>query len=140
MVKKAEKIGGQLARIMSNICGSKELRRRLLSSVVHSVLLFGVPSWASKVKYVPQSVNLLNRAQRKILLCNICVYRIVSKVVTNILASTPDIMARIVKQQSWKGVTYTHWKQPPPKLEQKFIEDGTRGSTRPKLESGRGRW
>ncbi|CAI6345687.1 unnamed protein product [Macrosiphum euphorbiae] len=43
---KAEMISTQLARIMPNVGGPREDRRRLLSSVVHSVLLYGAPSWA----------------------------------------------------------------------------------------------
>lgn len=42
-IDKAERIGSQLARLMPNIGGPKEARRRLLSSVVHSVLLYSAP-------------------------------------------------------------------------------------------------
>jgi hypothetical protein len=63
---------------------------------VHSVLLYGAPSWADTLDYVPKNVKILNQAQRKVLLRRICAYRTVSEVATNILSSTPlaDIIAR----------------------------------------------
>ncbi|XP_025421297.1 uncharacterized protein LOC112691332 [Sipha flava] len=94
--EKADRIGGQLVRIMPNVGGPKELRCRLLSSVVHSGLLYGAPSWADTLDYVPKNAKILNQAQRKVLLCHIRAYRTVSEVATNILSSTPlaDIIAR----------------------------------------------
>ena len=40
---KASKVSGALADIMPNIGGPKQPRRFLLSSVVYSVILYGVP-------------------------------------------------------------------------------------------------
>jgi len=40
----AEVIGMQLARLMLNVGGPREDRRRLLASAVHSVLLYGAPA------------------------------------------------------------------------------------------------
>ncbi|KAL4085204.1 hypothetical protein QTP88_027063 [Uroleucon formosanum] len=92
---RAAGIGNQLARIMPNVGGPREDRRRLLSSVVHSVLLYGAPSWAHTLELVPGNVQTLNRAQRKVLLRCICAYRTVSKAATNVIASTPpaDLLA-----------------------------------------------
>ncbi|CAI6363639.1 unnamed protein product [Macrosiphum euphorbiae] len=93
---KAEMISTQLARIMPNVGGPREDRRRLLSSVVHSVLLYGAPSWAHTLDLIPGNVKLLNKTQRKILLRCTCAYRTVSGVAANVLASTPpaDLLAR----------------------------------------------
>jgi len=44
--QKAQQVGGRLARLMPNIGGPRETTRRLLTSVVNSVLLYGAPSWA----------------------------------------------------------------------------------------------
>jgi len=59
---RAAEIGNQLARIMPNVGGPREDRRRLLSSVVHSVLLYGAPSWAHTLEFVAGNVRTLNRA------------------------------------------------------------------------------
>lgn len=93
---RAAGIGNQLARIMPNVGGPREDRRRLLSSVVHSVLLYGAPSWAYTLDLVPGSVRILNRAQRKVLLRCVCAYRTVSEAATNVIASTPpaDLLAK----------------------------------------------
>ncbi|CAI6360351.1 unnamed protein product [Macrosiphum euphorbiae] len=93
---KAEMIATQLSRIMPNVGGPREDRRRLLSSVVHSVLLYGAPSWAHTLDLIPGNVKLLNQTQRKILLRRTCAYITVSGAAVNVLASTPpaDLLAR----------------------------------------------
>ncbi|XP_022161493.1 uncharacterized protein LOC111027430 [Myzus persicae] len=93
---RAAEIGKQLARIMPNLGGPREDRRRLLSSVVHSVLLYGAPSWAQTLEIVPGNVRTLNRAQRRVLLRCVCAYRTVSEAATNVISSTPpaDLLAK----------------------------------------------
>lgn len=92
---KAERIGAQLSRLMPNIGGPREYRRRLLSSVVNSILLYGAPLWAHTLPYVTINTRLLNKTQRKVLLRVICAYRTVSETAANILSSTPpaDLLA-----------------------------------------------
>lgn len=67
-VEKAERVCSRLSRIMPNIGGPKEKRRRLMVSVFHSVLMYGAPSWGHTMCLSPINTNLLNRAQRRILL------------------------------------------------------------------------
>lgn len=94
--QKADRVGVSLARLMPNVGGPREAKRRLLVSVVHSVLLYGAPSWAHTLDLVPGNVNLLNRSQRKVLLRKICAYRTVSGAATTVLAGIPpaDLLAR----------------------------------------------
>ncbi|KAE9525570.1 hypothetical protein AGLY_014097, partial [Aphis glycines] len=93
---RAAEIGNQLARIIPNVGGPREDRRRLLLSVVHSVLLYGAPSWAHTLELVPGNVRTLNRGQRRVLLRCVCAYRTVSEAATNVIASTPpaDLLAK----------------------------------------------
>lgn len=93
---KAEKISTQLARILPNVGGPREERRRLLSSVVHSVLLYGAPSWAHTLEFVTNNRKLINRVQRKVLLRSACAYRTVSEAAATVIASTPpaDLLAK----------------------------------------------
>lgn len=94
--EKADRIGASLARLMPNVGGPREARRRLLTSVVQSVLLYGAPTWEHTLDLVPGKVKLLNRSQRKVLLRKICAYRTVSEAATNVLAGIPpvDLLAR----------------------------------------------
>lgn len=94
--EKADRVGASLARLMLNVGGPRGARRQLLASVVHSVLLYGAPSWAHTLDVVPGNVKLLNKSQRKVLLRKTCAYRTVSEAATNVLAGTPpaDLLAR----------------------------------------------
>ncbi|KAE9526697.1 hypothetical protein AGLY_013345, partial [Aphis glycines] len=65
----------RLSRIMPNLGGPKECRRRLLVAVAHSVLLYGAPTWAHSLEWSKINANILNGAQRRALLRGICAYR-----------------------------------------------------------------
>ena len=47
---KAIQCGANLARLMPNIGGPKEAKRRLVASVVHSKLLYAAPVWANALQ------------------------------------------------------------------------------------------
>jgi len=47
--EKANKAVNDLGRILHNMSVSKPRKRRLLTNVVHSLLLYGAPIWASKI-------------------------------------------------------------------------------------------
>lgn len=86
----------RLSRIMPNLGGPKECRRRLLVAVAHSVLLYGAPTWAHTLEYSKINANILNAAQRRALLRGICAYRTVSMTATNVLSAVPpaDLLAQ----------------------------------------------
>jgi len=86
----------RLSRIMPNLGGPKECRRRLLVAVAHSVLLYGAPTWAHTLEWSKINANILNGAQRRALLRGICAYRTVSMTATNILSAVPpaDLIAQ----------------------------------------------
>jgi hypothetical protein len=46
---KVGKVAANLARILPNISQAKQRKRKLLAGVVHSILLYGSPIWASKM-------------------------------------------------------------------------------------------
>lgn len=62
--QKAQQVGARLARLMPNVGGPRETRRRLLTLVVNSVLLYGAPSWAHTLDIVPSNVKLLNKTPK----------------------------------------------------------------------------
>lgn len=49
---------------MSNVGGPRENKRHLLSAVVHSVLLYEVPSWAEAILYDLSYADKLKRVKR----------------------------------------------------------------------------
>jgi hypothetical protein len=61
---KGDKIITQLSRLMPNIGGPKSSRRKLLVFVVHSILLYGPPTWTQVVKLSPRNTKALNQTHR----------------------------------------------------------------------------
>lgn len=62
---KAEKTANQLRRLMPNIGGPKQLRRKLYVAVTQSMLLYGAPSWASTLECISGNVEQINCVQRR---------------------------------------------------------------------------
>jgi len=92
---KAEKVANSLGRLMPNIGGPKQSRRKLYLAVAQSILLYGSPTWASTMKDVPRNAAIVNKKQRKCFLRSICAYRKVSETAENLLSGTPpaDLLA-----------------------------------------------
>lgn len=88
---KRQRVLTSLKRLMPNIGGPTEPRRRLLVSVVQSVMLYGAPIWATSLEYSKASRGELLKVQRQAALRSICGYRTISYDATYILASTPPI-------------------------------------------------
>ncbi|KAL4082383.1 hypothetical protein QTP88_030003 [Uroleucon formosanum] len=88
VAKKASRTAAALARLMPNIGGPSEWKRKLLGSVVDSQLLYAAPAWIDKVAAVARTrVNLI-RPQRTVALRTIRAYRTVSDEAALVLAST----------------------------------------------------
>lgn len=92
---KARRVMTALTRLMPNVGGPREGRRRLLTSVVHSVLLYGAPSWAPTLPYNPRGVRVLASVQRRAAIASVGAYRTVSyDAVTVVSRTIPiDLMA-----------------------------------------------
>jgi len=88
---RAQGIMTSLGRLMPNLGGPRQARRKLLCSVVHSVLWYGAPVWSRTLKCVPANVRELQRVHRRAAIRSICGYRTISHVASNILASLPPI-------------------------------------------------
>lgn len=76
-VAKATKTSLALARLMPNMGGSSQRKRRLLATVVESQLLYAAPIWASALVF-ERNVKTLQRPQRTIALRVAMAYRTVS--------------------------------------------------------------
>jgi hypothetical protein len=96
---KAEKMVAVLGRIMPNMKGPGSSRRKLLSAVVHSRLLYGAAGWADGLKY-KKNVETLNRVQRRVLVRVASAYRTVSaealQVLTGVLPADLQAEGRVL--------------------------------------------
>ena len=77
---KASKVARALASIIPNIGGPKQPRRLLLSSAVHSMILYGAPIWADDLCSNPSNGAAGEKACRTIALRVACTYRAVSDI------------------------------------------------------------
>jgi len=87
VAKKATRSAAALARLMPNVRGPCQWKRRLLASVVESQLLYAAPIWADKVASVERTRAKLVRPQRTAALRVIRAYRILSDEAALLLAN-----------------------------------------------------
>jgi len=86
VAKKAARSAAALARLMPNVRGPCQWKRRLLATVVESQLLYAAPIWADKVSTVDRTSANLIRPQRTAALRVIRTYRTVSDEAALLLA------------------------------------------------------
>ncbi|KAI4476354.1 hypothetical protein M0804_013669 [Polistes exclamans] len=78
LIPKAEGILRSIGRILPNLHGPRERKRRLYSSVIHSVLLYGAPVWWRAVVGDQRVRRAVRALQRKMAIRVCCAYRTVS--------------------------------------------------------------
>ncbi|KAL4141335.1 hypothetical protein QTP88_003990 [Uroleucon formosanum] len=88
---KARRVMAALRGLMPNLGGPRESRRRLLTSVVHSVMLYGAPTWAPDLAYSRTGPKVLASVQRLAALSSVCAYRTVSYEAGTVVARTIPI-------------------------------------------------
>lgn len=84
---KASKAVANLSRLMPNLGGPGEGRRRLLATVADSIVLYGAPVWEKAMRSA-RNRKLLTRTQRQLALRICRAFRTVSTSVTFVLART----------------------------------------------------
>ena len=87
---KAIQCGAGLARLIPNIGGPREVKRRLVASVVHSRLLYAAPVWVKALQNHSIQRRLFS-AQRLVALRIVSAYRTASTSAVLVLASVPPI-------------------------------------------------
>ena len=87
---KAIQCGAALTRLMPNIGGPREAKRRLVASVVNSKLLYAAPIWTSALNNHAILKKLFS-AQRGVVMRIVSAYRTVSTSAVLVLASVPPI-------------------------------------------------
>ena len=88
--EKASRVVDQLARLMPNVGGPKQKRRKLLNTVAHSVLLYGAPVWGGAAEGAGCR-KILARAQRKACIREICAYSSISTAAALAIAASPPL-------------------------------------------------
>jgi len=86
---KASRSAAALARIMPNVNGPSQSKRRLLASVVESQLLYAAPVWCDTVAVSARTRGVLVRPQRAAALRVTRAYRTVSDEAALVLAEMP---------------------------------------------------
>jgi len=86
---KAQGVMGALGKLMPNVGGPSENRRRLFVSVVHSVLLYGALTWAFLVFRDIRNVRVLASTQRRTSIRCASAYRTGSYDAVTVIARTP---------------------------------------------------
>ena len=96
---KAIQCGAALTRLMPNIGGPSEAKRRLVASVVNSKLLYASPIWTSALNNHAILKKLFS-AQRNVVMRIVSAYRTVSTSAVLVLASVPliDLLAEERKE------------------------------------------
>ena len=87
---KAIQCGAALPRLIPNIGGPREAKRRLVASVVKSKLLYAAPVWTSALNN-QAILKKLFTAQRGVVMRIVSAYRTVSTSAVLVLASVPPI-------------------------------------------------
>lgn len=100
--EKAATTAVALARLMPNIAGPTDAKRKLLISVVHSKTLYGAEIWAGALSKVGNRRKLA-RVQRTCALRAICAFRTVSTEAASVLAGIPPIdLLALEKQEIYR--------------------------------------
>lgn len=84
-----------ICRLMPNVGGPKQPRRKLLASVALSVMMYAAPVWATKTDSVATVREALQKAQRGGALAVISAYRTVFSDAAEVLSAMPppDLVA-----------------------------------------------
>lgn len=102
---KAEKTISALSSVMPNIGGPSTMKRKILSTVGHSVILYGAPIWAKAMDTISLRNKLLS-LQRRMAIRVACAYRTVATDSILAISGLPPIHLLIQeRRQIFKGKT-----------------------------------
>lgn len=88
---KCGKITRSLGRLMPNLRGPCERKRRLYANVLYSVVLYRAPVWHDVAMSSRTIQQVILRLQRKINIRVVCSYRTASHVAVTLLAGSPPL-------------------------------------------------
>ncbi|XP_037929314.1 uncharacterized protein LOC119663784, partial [Teleopsis dalmanni] len=99
--EKASKASASLSKLMANVGGPTEDKRKLLMTVVNAILLYGSEVWSNAL-HINQKRNALEKIQRTTALRVASAYRTVSGAAVLVISSSIpiDLMA-MERRQAW---------------------------------------
>lgn len=89
--KRANQMSASLERLLPNLRGPKEIKRRLYANVVISVILYAAPVWSCELLASKKGRDKIDRLMRTINIRVIAGYRTVSLEASSILARIPPL-------------------------------------------------
>jgi len=87
--RKITKVTRALCRILPNLRGPHETKRRLYANIIQSIVMYGAPVWSDKLEKSKTSQRLLTKVQRTVAIKIIAGYRTISYDAATALARTP---------------------------------------------------
>lgn len=96
---KAESRAAALSRLLPNIRGPGSTKRLLLYNVVQSILLYAAPVWFGAMR-IKRYKNMMEKAQRRMLLRVACAYRTVSTRALQVITGTPPIELLVAERRN----------------------------------------
>jgi len=91
MAEKANRVSRNLCRILPNLRGPRETKRKLFANVVNSVILYAAPVWSTELLSSRRGRERLDQLARVINLRVISGYRTVSLEASSLLARIPPL-------------------------------------------------
>lgn len=85
---KARRVAAALSGLLSNVKGPRQCTRRLYSTVVHSVLMYGAPVWNDALK--KRKTHFI-KIQRMVLIRTASAYRTVALEAVQVLSRIPPV-------------------------------------------------
>ncbi|KMQ88867.1 reverse transcriptase [Lasius niger] len=88
---KMSKVARALGRLMPNLRGPGEIKRRLYANVILSIVLYAAPIWCDALTSARRNREKLDRLMKVMNICVISAYRTVSLEASSILARIPPL-------------------------------------------------
>ncbi len=107
---KAERIVGSISRLISNLGGPSEGKRKLLANVAISVLLYEAPIWTDAINARQYRRTEMVSVQWKAALRCVSAYRTISTEAVCVLAGIPPI--EMVADECRRIYSTTRWVKP----------------------------
>lgn len=127
VIEKASRTISALTRVMPNIGGPRASKRRLLSSVVHSQILYATPAWHGVTKN-KKLIGKLRSLQRTLNIRICSAYRSVSFAASGVIAGIPPIELMIQeRRQRYLGIAKTEARKTLTENWQKYWDENTSG-------------
>lgn len=143
--KKLSKMSRALGRLMPNLRGPSENKRRLYAGVLASVCMYGAPVWCKALSKTKERQRALNQAWKRVAIRVISAYRTVSLDAALLLARIPPLvlLAEMRSRTYARTVELRRGRQQPTKRQIRIIREEETASLREEWMNSllqRGNW